>query len=208
MDSSVIDHLSEALNDCFYYDTLSLYEVKKKIEKIFENKELGLVFQEFEKYITCINGKEKSRDALIFIIALVVLNLDDVNKIKVKIEENNLVSMVYGGLIALLKNKTSKFSLNTKFKNEKAGNQYLYIKNIGKIGPKYSPIIKLIELLWEMDKKKFEELVWADKTYFSLVTIAKECLEIDISKDLALCILNGKDEFKKTWCYTLNPLQL
>ena len=197
LDLKTIHELSLVIND-YTKRYLDHNSSRKKINGLLHNQSTENILKIFNVLIKDISDNRRNRATLIVVMALLLRNSDDYTRIQTNIQENKLGNCLFGGLSSLLSGKSDTFNIRCKLAHESFNNKYEYLLRFQDFCYwDYYLFFKSAELLYSIDKEKFEKLVLKDNTQLLLLNMISLNLVAEPSDKLIKQLLSSKDELQR-----------
>lgn len=197
LELKTIHELSLVIND-YTKRYLDHNSSRKKINGLLHNQSTENVLKIFNVLIKDISDNRRNRATLIVVMALLLRNSDDYTRIQTNIQENKLGNCLFGGLSSLLSGKSDTFNMRCKLAHESFNNKYEYLLRFQDYYYwDYYLLFKSAELLYSIDKEKFEKLLLKDNTQLLLLNMVSFDLVAEPSDKLIKQLLSSKDVLQR-----------
>ena len=197
LELKTIHELSLVIND-YTKRYLDHNSSRKKINGLLHNQSTENILKIFNVLIKDISDNRRNRATLIVVMALLLRNSDDYTRIQTSVQENKLGNCLFGGLSSLLSGKSDTFNIRCKLAHESFNNKYEYLLHFQDFCYwDYYLFFKSAELLYSIDKEKFEKLVLKDNTQLLLLNMTSLNLVAEPSDKLIKQLLSSKDELQR-----------
>lgn len=197
LDLKTIHELSLVIND-YTKRYLDHNSARKKTNGVLHNQSTENVIKSFYDLIKDTSGNGRNRATLIVVMGLLLRNSYDYTLIQTSVQENKLGNCLYGGLSILLSGKSDTFNVRCKLAHESFNNKYKYLLRFQDFCYwDYYLLFKSAELLYSIDKEKFEKLVLKDNTQLLLLNMTSLNLVAEPSDKLIKQLLSSKDDLQR-----------
>lgn len=197
INDKIVNELSLVVSD-YLNNVKTITDYKKKINGILHNKSNATVIKELCTFLKNKTGNIKNKAMVILVIALLCRNSDSILEIKELVQKYELTNNLYGGLLMMLAGNTHSFTLYINANGDKYKNKYEYIKRFLYFEYfKHYVFLKTIELLYLLDKNKFEILAYKDKGKIILLYVVSGYLNITPSDSLIKKLLISNDDLSR-----------
>ena len=148
--------------------------------------------------MTQLQKKERSKVLLVVVMCLLHRSAGFTENVRKSLEEENLISSLFGGLMILFGGKSRTMCLKIDLNDSQFPNRYEYLGHFwGEFGYwENQEVLCAAEILAGSDMEKFEELAYRDATRLILLNMTAGQLGINVSERLIKRLMKEGDELQ------------
>lgn len=174
---------------------------RESLKRIFKDKDSSKLIEEFSAFLSTLSKehiKNKPKFTLTFILALLIYNLDNKEKIYASIKNYNLVRQLYGGMSFLLGGKSEDFGMRIQWSDTSFSNKFEFISRFdGEFYWTNREVMEAASLIYLNNQLDFESLALKDKTKLILLNICSNPFDIKVSENFINSLMCNPDELNK-----------